>query len=143
MQGCYTLFPQCTVEYVVKNAQPLLTRHQRLIRSLQHYDSYGQSPSTLRHATVMGKLAEIDAISSSVRLLLCALLLQAMEFPTSATPAPYYAEPALKAKFRQTGFAFWFDACPLVTTTMRTFADRARVVPTGLPRATRDVAAAR
>ena len=142
MQGYYTFFPQCAVEYVVKNALPLLTRHQRLIRSLQHYDSYGQSPSTLRYATVMGKLAEIDAISSSVHLLLRALLLQAVEFSYLGYPCSLLCR-ALKAKFRQTGCTFWLDACPLVTSVMRTFADRARVVSPGLLRATRDAAAAR
>ena len=62
-----------------QQAPPVTPRRTRKPFFLQHYDSYGQSPSTLRYATVMGKLAEIDAISSSVNLLLRALLLQAVE----------------------------------------------------------------
>ena len=117
MQGYYTFSPQCTVEYVVKNAFPLLSSSHRRIRSLQHFSSYGQMPTRLRYATVMGKFTEIDAISSDDTLLLRAIALQCVEFAFLGFPFTVVRR-AMRTRYQRTGSALWVDAIPVVSAFM-------------------------
>ena len=117
MQGYYTFSPYCTVAYVVKNALPLLSTSRRRLRALQHFTSYGQQPSRLRYATVMGKFTEIDAISSDVPQLLRAIFLQCVELALLGFPMSVIRR-AMRTKHRRTGSTVWCDAIPVATAVM-------------------------
>ena len=117
MQGYYDFLHGCRTTYTVKNALPLLRDRKRKIRSLQHFDSYSRDPDTLRYACVMGKLAEVDAISSDYPALCSALTLVALEWHSLGYPTKLIRN-ALYTKFTKTKERKWLSVAHLLVTAM-------------------------
>jgi hypothetical protein len=111
MQGAYTFSPRCNSVYIVKNALPLLTTGRTKLRAMQHYTSYGHAPSQLRFATVMGKLAEVDAVCSDAQWIVQAVCLLCVELSSLHYP-PALVTKALYRKYQQTDRQLWRDLIP-------------------------------
>ena len=111
MQGHYSFSPRCHSVYIAKNSTPLLATGSQQLRSLQHFDSYGHSPSTLRFATLMGKLAEVDAVCSHDVAVCQAVCLLCLEFASLQYPTALLVK-ALYRKYQRTSRQLWRDLIP-------------------------------
>ena len=112
MQGFYTFLPKCTSTYVARNAVSLLSTGRRKLRSMQSFYSYGQAPSTLRFATLMGKLAEIEAVCSDPARVASATLLLIVELVHLDYPFRIVCD-ALYRKYNKTSDPIWKALIPL------------------------------
>jgi hypothetical protein len=77
----------CDVSYVHKNADSLLAKKGRALRTLQHFWSYGQSNRSLRLATVCGKLCEIRHFCTDPARTVASVLSLCLEFKFLQYPA--------------------------------------------------------